>query len=421
MNIEPFGPDAMNYLDNSNAFINIADGSVRSGKTIASCFRFLHAIGKSPEATHLVGGKSWTSVRRNVITPLMDIMDTFEIPYNFRRADQELEIEDNTVYIMGLNNESSTDVIAGMTLSKVFLDEASRVPQSAFEMLVSRLSLPDSQLFATTNPDSPYHWLFTNYIDNKELLDKGVVKHFRFLLENNPSLPESYIHQIKLANKHSDVFYRRNILGQWVVASGRIFDSFNPDQHVIQADQVPDRIDKIVIGADYGLSAPTAFVICGTQFHKDGNKHYILGLDYHDPSVDQRQKSDREKSQDLEKLVSKYNLKKYRKLKCYLPHDALSLKAEINKYSRLPFKARTYKPDTLQCIYDLQNLFSKDQIFIVDNTDNKQLIQDLQAYSWDPKKSEKGEDYPLCVQDHSVDAFRLSILADRKRNRKVLV
>lgn len=421
MNIEPFGPDATRYLDGSTAFINIADGSVRSGKTVASCFRFLQAVAESPETTHMICGKSWTSVRRNVITPLIDILETFNISYTFRRADQELQIEDNNVYVMGLNNESSTDVIAGLTLSKVFLDEASRVPQSAFEMLISRLSMPDSQIFCTTNPDSPYHWLFTNYINNQSLKTEGVVKHFRFLLDNNPSLPESYVRQIKLANKHSDVFYRRNILGEWVVAEGRIFDSFNPDRHVIKEDQVPDRINKLVIGTDYGLSAPTCFCVCATQFNREGNKHYILGLDYHDPNLTQSQKSDREKAKDLERLCKRYNVQDYRKRVCYVPHDAGSLREEINKYSNAPLKARTYTPNTLECIYELQNLFDKDQIFIVDNKDNQQLIKDLQNYSWDKKKQEKGIDYPLEIQDHSVDAFRLSVLADKTGRRKIIV
>lgn len=419
--IDPFGTDAINYLQHSNAFINIATGSVRSGKTISTCFRFLQSIGNSENTTHMICGKSWTSVKRNVISPLMEIMDTFNIQYTFKRADQELIIDDNNVYVMGLNNESSTDVIAGLTLSKVFLDEASRVPQSAFEMLVSRLSMEDSQLFVTTNPDSPYHWLFTNYLNNTELLEEGVVKHFKFLLDNNPSLPESYIRQIKLANKHSDVFYKRNILGEWVVAEGRIFDTFNEDKHVIPVSKVPSRIDKLTIGTDYGLSAPTCFCLCATQNHPTGNIHYILGLDYHDPTRTQRQKSDREKAKDLERLCERYNVKSYRKRVCYIPHDAGSLREEINKYSKAPLKARTYTPNTLECIYELQNLFDKDKIFIVDNRENAQLIKDLNNYSWDKKKQEKGIDYPLEINDHSIDAFRLSVLADNKGRRKIIV
>ena len=419
--IEPFGKDAIHYLKESNAFINIADGSVRSGKTIATCFRFLQSIADSPNTTHMICGKSWTSVKRNVISPLMEIMDTFNIEYTFKRADQELVIEENNVYVMGLNNEASTDVIAGLTLSKVFLDEASRVPQSAFEMLVSRLSMSDSQLFCTTNPDSPFHWLFTNYLNNEELLNEGVVKHFKFLLDNNPSLPESYIKQIKLANKHSDVFYKRNIEGEWVVAEGRIFDSFDPNKHVIKPNEVPKNIPKLVIGTDYGLSSPTAFVADAQQPNQTGDVHYILETEYHDPSLTHHQKSDREKAVDLKKLCDKVGSKEYRRSVCYVPHDAGSLLNEINKHSNVPLKARTYTPNTLECIYELQNLFDKDKILIVDNKSNQQLIKDLQNYSWDSKKQQKGIDYPLEINDHSIDAMRLSILADRKGRRKIII
>ena len=52
-------------------------------------------------------------------------------------------------------------------------------------MVLTRCSLPGSKVFCTTNPDSPYHWLYTDYITNEPLLESGYVKTWKFLIEDN--------------------------------------------------------------------------------------------------------------------------------------------------------------------------------------------------------------------------------------------
>ena len=37
------------------------------------------------------------------------------------------------------------------------------------------------------------------------------------------------------------------------------------------------------------------------------------------------------------------------------------------------------------------------------------LINEMPGYSWDTKATEKGEDKPLKVADHSIDAFRYAV------------
>ena len=56
-------------------------------------------------------------------------------------------------------------------------------------MLLSRLSKEGAMLFATTNPDSPFHWLKVNYLDRENELN---LKRFKFDLDDNPSLDESF-------------------------------------------------------------------------------------------------------------------------------------------------------------------------------------------------------------------------------------
>ena len=109
--------------------------------------------------------------------------------------------------IVGANDERSQDKIRGMTCAGAYCDEISLYPESFFKMLLSRLSVRGSKVFATTNPDSPYHWLKVDYLDNKEL----DIKIFHFTLDDNPNLDPEYVKQI--SKEYTGLWYKRFILG----------------------------------------------------------------------------------------------------------------------------------------------------------------------------------------------------------------
>ena len=71
------------------------------------------------------------------------------------------------------------------------------------------------------NPESPYHFIYTDYINNKELLNEGIVKVWHFNLDDNLHLSEKYKEELKRVNRKSKVSYKRNILGEWVIAEGK--------------------------------------------------------------------------------------------------------------------------------------------------------------------------------------------------------
>lgn len=55
---QPFGPVADNYLINSTAWINIAVGSIRSGKTIVALTRFIEYTLRSDNTEFMIIGKT---------------------------------------------------------------------------------------------------------------------------------------------------------------------------------------------------------------------------------------------------------------------------------------------------------------------------------------------------------------------------
>ena len=191
-----WGKTALRFLFTSDAWINIAYGSVRSGKTIACNARWIEFLTRSKSDEFLISGKSSQSLRRNVIRPLIKMLNTEGIPYDYHKRDGELEIKDKLCYVMGFNDEKAVDVIAGMTVGGWYADEIARCPKSAVEMAISRCSDIGAKMFWNTNPDSPYHFIYENYINNKELLEAGTVKTFKFLLDDNPNLDPHYVTEL---------------------------------------------------------------------------------------------------------------------------------------------------------------------------------------------------------------------------------
>lgn len=402
-------PKSKDFFNNSDAWINIAEGAVRSSKTVTCSARWLKFLCESPHDEFLMSGKTITTLKRNVLTNFFKMLNTEDIWYHHDRYENILEVEDKTIYLMGFNDEGATDVVAGMTVGGWYGDEVTRNPKSTIEMAISRCSLPGAKMFLNMNPSSPYHFLYTDYINNKELLQAGTVKVWKFLLEDNPNLPKQYVDELIRVNKKNPLFYKRNILGQWVIAEGAIYDMFDEEVHVYNS---PVEVDDMNITCDYGVSTVTTFGVIG--YKKDiinGNTYYLMDETYYDAETKGVTQSDNDRVDDLVELQDKHHLNKNNTI--FLPHDAASLKAAAKKDKRIKMKVKTYAPDTFEDITTIQNLFATNRFFI--NSSCKNSITQAQSYCWDTKAQQRGEDKPLKVDDHCPDMWRGGILGPRKK------
>ena len=408
-----FSDKAYSYIYDSDAFINIAHGSVRSGKTIAATFRFLIFILSSDYYEFMISGKTRDTIERNVIRDLIRMIDG-RIYYKYRKFDNYIEIADKKVWLIGFSDEGATEKVRGMTVGGWYADELTSASKSTVEMAITRCSVDDAKMFWTMNPESPYHFIYTDYITNQELLDSGTVKCWHFTLEDNPYLSQRYIEELKRVNRKSKVNYKRNILGEWVIAEGAIYDMFDETRHVFSDDP---NCDEINICCDYGVSTVTTFGVMGIKKDlKNGNSYYLLDETYYDATVKGVAQSDTERMETVLMLQNKWGLNRQSTL--YLPHDASSLKATCRKEPRIKVKVRTYTPDTYRDINIIQDLINNNRFHI--HTSCKESIKQAQTYSWDVKAQQRGEDKPLKVNDHCCDMWRGGILGPRHNRRKVI-
>lgn len=403
-----FSKKALNFLDNSDAFINIAHGSVRSSKTITANLRWIRFVTSSHYNKFLLTGKTRDTIERNVIEDLISMIHG-RMYYKYNKTDGYLDIGNKRIYIVGFNDEGATDRIRGMTVGGWYSDETATAPESSIKMAMNRCSLPGSKMFWTMNPDSPYHYIYKEYLKNKELKEKGVVKVWHFTLEDNLNLTKEYVEQLKLLYSKSALQYKRYILGMWVIAEGAIYDQFVESENTFK--KTP-QIDEINICCDYGVSTVTTFGVMGIQKSlSKGNSYYLLEETYYDAEEIGVTQTDSQRVEDILKLQNKYKLTSNNTL--FLPHDAASLKAECEQDKRIKLKVRTYTPNTFEDINTIQQLIA-DRRFKIHVSCNNSITQ-AQTYCWDKNAQKRGEDKPLKEDDHCCDMWRGGILGPRNR------
>jgi len=226
----------------------IADGAIRSGKTIAMIVGFLWwSLDTFQGESFIIAGKSMGALKRNVIRPMLQILRAWGLDYDYNRSDNVITIGTNDYYLFGAVNEASQDVLQGMTAAGAYADEVALFPKSFVYQMMARCSVPGRRHWMNCNPEGPSHWFLKEFIQEAE---GKRIYHLRFTLDDNltldPAVREGYHRQ------WSGVFYLRNILGEWAAAEGAIYMDLveKPERYLI--DSVPDGLHFGTIGVDFG-------------------------------------------------------------------------------------------------------------------------------------------------------------------------
>lgn len=377
-------------LKEATSRLNIWCGAVRSGKSYISLWALLDMCHRAPPGNLVIIGRTNDTIKRNIIDELLNFPSLKAYYYPGKR---ELHMEGRIIYCIGANDERSESKIRGPTFSGAYVDEATLIPESFFKMLLSRLSRPGSYLIATTNPDSPFHWLKKDFIDRREELNLRV---FNFKMSDNPSLTSEYIEALK--KEYRGLWYRRFIDGEWCLAEGSVYDFFDESIHVIESP--PSYAKYYIAGVDYGTTNPTAFVLVGFN-DESPVKIWVQKEYYFDSKKEGRQKVDAEYADDFFEFLSDYPLKAL-----YIDPSAASFKLELRR--RSPTLAiKDAKNDVLDGIRTISLRLATGDLKICKCCKN--LIQEFQSYVWDSKKAERGIDEPVKAFDHCLDALRYAV------------
>lgn len=401
---EAFEPNAFGKVPK----VCIWDGAVRSGKTIASLMAWVMFVANAPRGGELVVvGRTRESIARNVFGPLTDpdIFGDFSQFISYTAGAPTAKMFGRTIHVLGASDARSEMVLRGLTLVGGYVDEATLVAEPFWVQLLARLSVLGAQLFATTNPDGPAHYLNKTVIRKIEVLG---YKRFRFRLQDNEFLMKTnpdYVEQLML--EYSGLWKLRFIEGLWVQADGAVYDNWDEKRHVVQPGQVP-QIERVYgIGLDFGTIHPTRAYIIGLGKHHETQEDCLYTLAEFAPPTG---KTTGVQSVLFSKWKDEVEAKWGRADWVAIDGAAAHMKAQLfeDGMSNVMNAHKSVEAG----IMTISSLLGVGRLLV--SSDCSELVDEIPGYMWDAKATARGETKPVKEHDDAVDAWRYAIYTFRR-------
>ena len=221
-------------------------------------------------------------------------------------------------------------------------------------------------------------------------------------MDDNLSLSEEVKERYK--SLYTGVFYKRFILGLWVMADGVIYPMFDPDKHV---KEVRRNWTRIFLAADFGIQNATTFGIFG--YYAPEKRYHQIASYYHSGRT-QGQKTVAEYVRDLIVFIQEHNV-----MPEYIAIDpsAAPLIVEIKKnkfFQRHNIRVLPAKNNVELGIQVVSYLLQQGKFTLDPSCKND--IEEFGSYIWDEDKLEKGKEEILKMNDHAMDKIRYAVMTD---------
>lgn len=281
---KPFSDKHKAYIKKAlSCRMNVAEGAIRSGKTIDNCIIAAAFLEQCPDRIHLASGSSMANAMLNI-----GVCNGFGLENLFRgrckwgkfRSNDALFIETKTgqkvVIFAGGGKADSYKHILGNSYGLWIATEINEhydcddSRSSFIKVAFGRQAAADRPMVLwDMNPCSPRHRIYTDYVDKYKKDFVGGYQHRHFTIDDNLSISERRKEEIKSQYDEGSIWYRRDILGQRCAAEGLVYPLFAENTSRFLADEInPQDISFANIGVDFGGDGSAHAFVC-TGFSRD--------------------------------------------------------------------------------------------------------------------------------------------------------
>lgn len=386
------------YLQNCNHRWNIKTGATGSGKSFLDYAVVIpkRIFASKGEGLIVMFGNTQGTFERNILEPMRDIWGIENV--SRIKGNNKAVLFGKECYILGADNKKHVARIQGTTIEYAYGDEVTTWSEGVFQMLKSRLRCEHSRFDGTCNPDSPNHWF-------KAFLDSEADIYEQNYVIDDGVLPSYVVEELK-KEYAGTVYYDRYILGKWALAEGLIY----PMYQKAVVDNVPDiPVSQYVVSVDYGtMNAFSAILWCkrGSVWYGE-REYYYSGRD---TGI---QKTDNEYADDLSKWIEDiWEIVKNQSHRTMLAGSVSDRIPVIIDPSAASFIALLKKMEWCKVrqadnavadgIRETAVALQMGNVKIVGAT-MENWLKEAGGYVWDDSS---GEEKPLKVADHSMDATR---------------
>ena len=380
----------------------IADGAIRSGKTVAMAVSFvIWGMTNFDRQNFIMAGKTVKSFQRNVLKPLQAILPGRGYSCRYLQTDGLLRVskglKTNDFYIFGGKDEASQDLVQGLTAAGAYFDEVALMPESFVNQATGRLSVDGSKLGFNCNPEAPLHWFKSQWIDRAK--EKGLLL-LHFTMDDNNSLSEEI--KARYRSMYAGVFYMRFILGLWAVAEGLVYSMFGDGNKYDDETRPVAMLSTSTryIAVDYGTTNPCVFL----DIRDDGQDVWIENEWRWDSKSAEAQRMAIPNMTDAQYADAMADFMGADPGdQCMIVVDP-SAKSFITELRQRGFYVKEGDNDVLDGIRETATLITRKKLHVHERC--KGLLNEFHSYVWDEKAAQRGEEKPVKMQDHGLDAMR---------------
>ena len=265
----------------------VAEGAIRSGKTIDHCIIAAAYLEETPDKFHLASGSTIGNAKLNI-----GVCNGFGLENLFRgrcrwgkfKDNEALFIQTQTgekvVLFVGGGKADSYKRILGNSYGLWIATEINEHydcadSRSSFVKVASGRQIAAQKPFTLwdLNPCNPKAGIYEEYIDRyrKQGLAGGYL-YEHFTIHDNATITPERIAEIESRYDSSTVWYRRDIMGERAVAEGLIYQLFadRPERFILT--ELP-RVQRATIGVDFG-GGTSAHAFCCLGY--SGNSIIVL-------------------------------------------------------------------------------------------------------------------------------------------------
>ena len=257
----------------------VAEGAIRSGKTIDHCIIAAAYLEETPDKFHLASGSTIGNAKLNI-----GVCNGFGLENLFRgrcrwgkcKDNEALFIETRTgekvVVFAGGSKADSYKRILGNSYGLWIATEINEHydcadSRSSFVKVASGRQIAAQRPFTLwdLNPCNPRATIYEEYIDKyrRDGLAGGYL-YEHFTIKDNATITPERIAEIESRYDPNTVWYRRDRLGERAVAAGLIYQQYadNPERFTVYGNPP---VARAVIGVDFG-GGTSAHAFCCVGF-----------------------------------------------------------------------------------------------------------------------------------------------------------
>jgi len=392
--------------------MNVAEGAIRSGKTIDHCIIAAMYLEECPDKIHLASGSTLGNAKLNI-----GVCNGFGLENLFRGRCKWGKFKDNEALF--LHTQTGDKVVIFVGGGKA--DAYKRILGNSYGLWIAteinehydsddsrtsfikvafgrQVAAVRPMVLWDLNPCNPSHGIYKQYIDLYKTSYVGGYQYQHFTIHDNLSISEERKREIESQYVPGSIWYRRDILGERCIAEGLCYPMWEDAFGEPPEGSTPS---EYCMSIDYGTMNAFAALL----WEKHGSIWYGTREYYYSGRTEQKQKTDEDYGKDIDVWCG--DIQPEGKLATIIDPSAASFIALLRKRGER-YKVIPADNDVADGIRETANALENGYIKISPKL--KCWKEEAGGYCWD---KDAVDDRPVKENDHLMDAMRYFVKTKR--------